>query len=451
MRGLDLPFERFSFVLQHILLIVLPLIWVVQRRYDLYKVRYALHCSRYCTSSMSHRSPSLVCLFGSQGFRPTLMCWAAFFLMHLDLFWPVSLFTLSNVNYMMVPPNAGALRVLGDWYRPAMAVFCILLGWISREVIVGLTVKYSGIVEDAAAETAALTALGYGGDMDPRSPPSKKKQPAPSPVAALSEQKPAEAVSSSSSSAKKLAPLLLDSPTAAASAAASPDAASAALGRSPAAGSTAKKSPRAVTPAPPSSSRTPSAVTTQPLNFAASAKSRAASVSPSPVNKPSLASPAGKSLTGITAKLLQYSPAAASSSVSATSATPAAPKTPGSRLTAATAASAAKSLVKAANVVSAAKAFAGLLKSPAASSSSASSSESVSPRTGGRGRTTDAFVLASGKAKSRNASVKAAATPSRAAAGASGGLFSPVGTAGRGGNGRRQSITSHVSPAPRWK
>ena len=52
---------------------------------------------------------------------PWVLCWLVFWLMHLDLFFPLSLISGGNVNYVLAPPNIGALRsIAGIYYRPAV-------------------------------------------------------------------------------------------------------------------------------------------------------------------------------------------------------------------------------------------------------------------------------------------------------------------------------------------
>jgi hypothetical protein len=44
LRGLDMPLEKFMFFLQHVMLVLLPMVWVAQRRFHLYKVRRRSRC-----------------------------------------------------------------------------------------------------------------------------------------------------------------------------------------------------------------------------------------------------------------------------------------------------------------------------------------------------------------------------------------------------------------------
>lgn len=70
-RDLKLPFEVFSFFFEHALLVGLPLVYLVTRRFNVYKPR-------------------------------VFFVWAAMFLYHVDILLPVSLIAGSNLNYMMV-------------------------------------------------------------------------------------------------------------------------------------------------------------------------------------------------------------------------------------------------------------------------------------------------------------------------------------------------------------
>jgi hypothetical protein len=145
LRGLAYPFEMEAFFLQHYVLLALPLVWVARRRYPLYAGVWS---------------------GGLQGFYSILLTWASFFLLHLDVFWPASLSTLRNINYMMVPPP-GPLRAFGWAYRPVMGLACILLGVISRDVLAASAVYVSGLVADAQAEAEGLRKIAAGGWASP--------------------------------------------------------------------------------------------------------------------------------------------------------------------------------------------------------------------------------------------------------------------------------------------
>jgi len=69
-------------------------------------------------------------------------------LMHMDVFLPASLIKNFNVNYMVCPPG-GILAQFGNYYRPAMASFCIALMFIIRY---GLIELYVIVLRDADLE-----------------------------------------------------------------------------------------------------------------------------------------------------------------------------------------------------------------------------------------------------------------------------------------------------------
>ena len=70
-RDLKLPGEVFTFYLEHVLLVALPLIYLTQRRFNLFDGR-------------------------------VLYQWALMFLYHVDVLLVVSILAGGNINYMMV-------------------------------------------------------------------------------------------------------------------------------------------------------------------------------------------------------------------------------------------------------------------------------------------------------------------------------------------------------------
>lgn len=90
------------------MLILLPAIWIVRRKYDLYG-----------------------------GFFPLLWTWTTFFLIHVNIFLPVSLLSTNldtegrNINYMMVPPK-GPVRALKEYYRMIFSVVCLGFAFLMR-------------------------------------------------------------------------------------------------------------------------------------------------------------------------------------------------------------------------------------------------------------------------------------------------------------------------------
>jgi hypothetical protein len=99
-RGLDYFLEKEFFYVQHVLLAVLPLVWVARRRFPL------LVASDTVTLS-----------------------WAVFLLIHFVVFLPASLLSGRNVNYMLVPPH-GLLRLFGALFRPVMSLMCLGFAWM---------------------------------------------------------------------------------------------------------------------------------------------------------------------------------------------------------------------------------------------------------------------------------------------------------------------------------
>ena len=103
-RDLRLPGEVLTFAVEHVVLIMAPLLFIWQRRFN-------------------------VC-------EPRVLCmWAVLFLFHVDILLPVSLIWGGNINYIVVPPR-GVLRWFEEHYRLAMGGLCILLTMIVR---LGLT------------------------------------------------------------------------------------------------------------------------------------------------------------------------------------------------------------------------------------------------------------------------------------------------------------------------
>ena len=123
LRGLHMVGEQFNFFSQHIMLVLLPAVWIVKRRYTMYK-----------------------------GMRLSLMMWVVAFLVHFDLLLPVSLTLVGNVNYMMVPPSVYPMGIYPAFYRVIISLFCILLTFFSRHIMGELIIVASGIRKQAEAE-----------------------------------------------------------------------------------------------------------------------------------------------------------------------------------------------------------------------------------------------------------------------------------------------------------
>jgi hypothetical protein len=99
-RDLRMPGEVFTYIAEHLVLVLLPLLFVYQRRFNVCHPRI-------------------------------LYMWAVLFLFHVDVLLPVSLYAGGNINYIVVPPR-GILRWFEQHYRLAMGGFCILLTMAMR-------------------------------------------------------------------------------------------------------------------------------------------------------------------------------------------------------------------------------------------------------------------------------------------------------------------------------
>jgi hypothetical protein len=91
--------EIVLFYVQHYLLLIVPMLWIAQRRYTLY-----------------------------DGFPAALVGWILFLVVQFDLHFAVSLTFTSNVSYMLVPPVGGPLRSFGSWYRLVFAAASLPMG-----------------------------------------------------------------------------------------------------------------------------------------------------------------------------------------------------------------------------------------------------------------------------------------------------------------------------------
>ena len=102
-RGLDLPFEKLYFFVQHGLLLLLPAVWIARRRFPLV-----------------------------EDWRAWVCCWAGMTLVHWDVFAAANLLTGHNVNYMMVPPQ-GPVEAAGKAFRPFMIVVCLVVSRLMKQ------------------------------------------------------------------------------------------------------------------------------------------------------------------------------------------------------------------------------------------------------------------------------------------------------------------------------
>jgi hypothetical protein len=98
--------EKVSFFVQHVLLVVLPALWIARRRFAL-------------------APPPTV-----DGYS-CLTMWALLSVVHWDVFAPLSYLTGHNVNYMLVPPG-GPLFLFGRYYRLVMLLACLPFAFIMR-------------------------------------------------------------------------------------------------------------------------------------------------------------------------------------------------------------------------------------------------------------------------------------------------------------------------------
>jgi len=99
--------EKVSFFTQHALLVLVPCIWILRRRFTLLA------------------PPSIDAV-------PTVFSWAFLALVHWDLYAPLSLLTGHNVNYMLVPPGGPLHLFPPPYYRIIMGAACLLFAYIAR-------------------------------------------------------------------------------------------------------------------------------------------------------------------------------------------------------------------------------------------------------------------------------------------------------------------------------
>jgi hypothetical protein len=145
-RGLYLPLEVEHFIVQHLLLLALPCVWIARRRF---------HCYH--------------------DWRPWVFSWAAMTLAHWDVFQPASWLSAHNVNYMMVPPEIPLLATKA--YRLVMIGVCLIVSWVVRRAfaavayLVGVWGGEGSAQGDAGAGagTGAAASSGGAGAM-PRQP-----------------------------------------------------------------------------------------------------------------------------------------------------------------------------------------------------------------------------------------------------------------------------------------
>jgi hypothetical protein len=111
-------FEIPYFYIQHVTLLVLPLVWIQRRRFHLYG-----------------------------GVGPFLLLWGFnFFFLHYIVFFGMGLVFEKNVNYMFVPPRPlvallSPHPLLLRYYRTVMGLLCLVLTMLSRFVVVELWLR----------------------------------------------------------------------------------------------------------------------------------------------------------------------------------------------------------------------------------------------------------------------------------------------------------------------
>lgn len=156
MRGLDLPGEQFNFWLEHVVLVLLPVIWIARRRFD---------------------------IIGGAPF--TFMSWCVFWVIHGVFLIPVSVVTGSNIDYVLAPPKQWPSNANNDpksWFHPstfyplAMAFFFVV-AFVVRFGLINATVWLTGTAwecrleaKEADAKAAAKAeAIGDKSSHEPHS------------------------------------------------------------------------------------------------------------------------------------------------------------------------------------------------------------------------------------------------------------------------------------------
>ncbi len=125
--------EIVLFYVQHVLLLVVPMLWIAQRRYTLYG-----------------------------GLAPIIIGWLVYLIVQYDLQFAVSLFSTANVSYMLVPP-IGPLRLFGPYYRLAFAAAALPMGLLCLGLVRAIA-WLSGGFRQAAIERAYARVLESLGD-----------------------------------------------------------------------------------------------------------------------------------------------------------------------------------------------------------------------------------------------------------------------------------------------
>jgi len=108
-------FEALNWGVQHVMLLVAPLYLLATRRFG----------------SHVHSSAAL---FHASYFAMALL--------HYGILIPFSMWTTTNINYVLCPPAGQSLLVsFGRWYRPPMMLVCFLLAALLRFIVVAAFVR----------------------------------------------------------------------------------------------------------------------------------------------------------------------------------------------------------------------------------------------------------------------------------------------------------------------
>ncbi|KJE90020.1 hypothetical protein CAOG_001402 [Capsaspora owczarzaki ATCC 30864] len=114
-RDYGMYLEIHFFIMQHLALVIVPLVWVYTGRFP------------------------LVSMYG-RGFSVTIFAFFVHALYHSFVLASLALYTGNNLNYLMSPPT-GILESFGSFYRPVMYAFCLVLTIIVRFVVIGTAAK----------------------------------------------------------------------------------------------------------------------------------------------------------------------------------------------------------------------------------------------------------------------------------------------------------------------
>ena len=123
---------------------------------------YATHrCTDAKRVAHNHITPLERLILKSQGVHPWVLCWLVFWLIHLDVFVPISLITKRNVNYVLVPPPIKLLRNFsGQWYRPAVGFITgcltVLMFTITKAIVALANLRRHDVAGQGAKRLSLL-------------------------------------------------------------------------------------------------------------------------------------------------------------------------------------------------------------------------------------------------------------------------------------------------------